>query len=181
MTIDKDTSCRDVTKLNETLPPVESDVSYNSGTSQLTGNHESRRFEGRRHTDWAKQLHEIDWLFAVLRPSQENLIYGDVTIAGKGLQNLGLCLALRAFEQRGVFIVPHLLWHGNSVFPVASEGPPPFSRLLRHTRGCGGFFFWKLKVVNCPVFNAVVERIGLRGCCGCIPTRILTGWLRYIW
>jgi hypothetical protein len=36
-------------------------------------------------------------------------LYGDVTIAGEGLQNLGLCSALRAFEQEGIFIVPHLL------------------------------------------------------------------------
>jgi hypothetical protein len=36
-------------------------------------------------------------------------LYGDVTIAGEGLQHLGLCLALRAFEQGGIFIVPHLL------------------------------------------------------------------------
>ena len=35
--------------------------------------------------------------------------YGDVTIAGEGLQNLGLCLALRAFEQGEIFIVPYLL------------------------------------------------------------------------
>jgi hypothetical protein len=49
---------------------------------------------------------------------------GDVTITGEGLQNLGLCLTLRAFEQAGIFIVPHLLWHGISVFPVSSEGPP---------------------------------------------------------
>jgi hypothetical protein len=28
-------------------------------------------------------------------------LYGDVTIAGEGLQNLGLCSALRAFEQGG--------------------------------------------------------------------------------
>jgi hypothetical protein len=26
-------------------------------------------------------------------------LYGDVTIAGEGLQNLGLCSALRAFEK----------------------------------------------------------------------------------
>jgi hypothetical protein len=51
-------------------------------------------------------------------------LYGDVTITGEGLQNLGLCSALRAFEQGGIFIVPHLLWHGASVFPVLSEGPP---------------------------------------------------------
>jgi hypothetical protein len=34
-------------------------------------------------------------------------LHGDVT--GEGLQNLGLCSALRAFEQGGIFIVPHLL------------------------------------------------------------------------
>jgi hypothetical protein len=31
------------------------------------------------------------------------------SIAGEGLQNLGLCSALRAFKQGGIFIVPHLL------------------------------------------------------------------------
>jgi hypothetical protein len=50
-------------------------------------------------------------LFIVLRPAQEFFTYryGDITIAGEGLQNLGLCSALRAFEQRGIFIVQHLL------------------------------------------------------------------------
>jgi hypothetical protein len=88
-------------------------------------------------------------------------LYGDITITGEGLKNLGLCSALRAFEQGGIFIVPHLLWHGASVFLVSSEGLPhsvtsydtqgemenlflprssrfPISHLLRHTRGCGG-------------------------------------------
>ena len=34
---------------------------------------------------------------------------------------------LTSFEQgtRGIFIVPHLQWHGTSVFAVSSEGPPP--------------------------------------------------------
>jgi hypothetical protein len=36
-------------------------------------------------------------------------LYGDVTIAGEWLQNLSLCSALGAFEQEGIFIVPHLL------------------------------------------------------------------------
>jgi hypothetical protein len=36
-------------------------------------------------------------------------LYGDVIIAGEGLQKLGLCSALRAFEQGGIFIVPQLL------------------------------------------------------------------------
>jgi hypothetical protein len=51
-------------------------------------------------------------------------LYGDVTITCGGMQNIGLCSALRAFEQVGIFIMPHLLWHGTSVFPVSSEGPP---------------------------------------------------------
>jgi hypothetical protein len=33
----------------------------------------------------------------------------DVTITGEEVQNLGVCLALRAFEQGGIFIVSHLL------------------------------------------------------------------------
>jgi hypothetical protein len=36
-------------------------------------------------------------------------LYEDVTIAGEGLQNLGLSSVLKAFEQEGIFIVPHLL------------------------------------------------------------------------
>jgi hypothetical protein len=36
-------------------------------------------------------------------------LYGDVTIAGEGLQNLGLCSVLKAFEQEVIFTVPHLL------------------------------------------------------------------------
>jgi hypothetical protein len=51
-------------------------------------------------------------------------LYGDITIAGEGLQNLGLCSALRVFKQGGIFIVPHLLWHRTLVFPVSSEGSP---------------------------------------------------------
>jgi hypothetical protein len=43
------------------------------------------------------------------------------TITGEGLQNLGLWSSPRAFEQGGIFIVPHLLWHGASVFPVSSQ------------------------------------------------------------
>jgi hypothetical protein len=64
---------------------------------------------------------QIDWFTSRTKFFH---LYGDVTIAGEGLQNLGLCSALRAFEQGGIFIVPHLLWHGTSVFPVSSEGPP---------------------------------------------------------
>jgi hypothetical protein len=36
-------------------------------------------------------------------------LHGDVTIAGEGLQNLGLYSALSAFEQERIFIEPYLL------------------------------------------------------------------------
>jgi hypothetical protein len=47
----------------------------------------------------------------ILRLALERIFHlrGDVTIAGEGLQNLGLCTALSAFEQEGIFIMPHLL------------------------------------------------------------------------
>jgi hypothetical protein len=43
----------------------------------------------------------------------------------EGLQNVGLCSALRAFEQGGIFvIVPHLLQRWASDFQALSEEPP---------------------------------------------------------
>jgi hypothetical protein len=51
----------------------------------------------------------IDYLlfYIPLKNFSLNIQYGDIT--GEGLQNLGLCSVLRAFEQGGIFIVPHLL------------------------------------------------------------------------
>jgi hypothetical protein len=46
----------------------------------------------------------IDRIFAVLRPVQWRR-----TIADERLQNLAICSTLRAFEQAGIFIVPHML------------------------------------------------------------------------
>jgi hypothetical protein len=86
----------------------------------------------------------IDWLFTVSHPPQEFFTYMEtsplpvkgckieilivifslyINDISKLLRNLGLCSALRAFEQGGIFIVSHLLWHGTSVFPISSEGP----------------------------------------------------------
>jgi hypothetical protein len=47
----------------------------------------------------------------VLHPAQDFFTYMETSpvITGEGLQNLGLCSALKAFEQGGIFIVPHLL------------------------------------------------------------------------
>jgi hypothetical protein len=40
-------------------------------------------------------------------------------IADEGLQNLSLCLTLRAFDQGGI-----VLWHWASDFAVSSKAPP---------------------------------------------------------
>jgi hypothetical protein len=51
----------------------------------------------------------VGWLFYCFTSRSKHFhVYGDVTIIGKGLQNLGLCSALSPFEQGGMFIVPHL-------------------------------------------------------------------------
>jgi hypothetical protein len=48
----------------------------------------------------------------IVRPAQEYFTYMETSplpVKVEVLQNLGLCSALRAFEQGGIFIVPHLL------------------------------------------------------------------------
>ena len=48
--------------------------------------------------------------------------YGDVTIAGDGLEKLGLCWARMGFVQIGICSLPHLQCHGASNFAVLSVG-----------------------------------------------------------
>jgi hypothetical protein len=50
----------------------------------------------------------------------------------KGLQNFGLCSALRAFEQGGFFILQHLLWHGSRFFRFHPKDRPIQSLLTTH-------------------------------------------------
>jgi hypothetical protein len=75
---------------------------------------------------YSSRVPNIDWLIIYRFMSRSIIfhLYGDVTIAGEGLQNWGLCSALRAFEQGGIFIVPRLLWYRTSVIRVLSERPP---------------------------------------------------------
>jgi hypothetical protein len=91
-------------------------------------------------------------------------LYGDVIIADEGLQNLGLCSALRAFGQGGIFIVPHLLWHGTSVFPVSSEGSPQ-SVASYDTWGCGGSILIRILTVpwrsKHPLPTGRTRRVGV--------------------
>jgi hypothetical protein len=77
------------------------------------------------HNVISKNYHEWyhidikDWLIIYCFTSHSRIFH-----LYEGLQNLGLCLVLRAFEKGGIFIVPHLLQHGTSVFPVSSRGLP---------------------------------------------------------
>jgi hypothetical protein len=70
------------------------------------------------------ELHsDLNWLMIdyLLFYSRSRCMYMYVTIDGK----IGhMCSAIWAFEQGKIFIEPHLLWHGDLVFPVSSEGPP---------------------------------------------------------
>jgi hypothetical protein len=81
---------------------------------------------------------EICWLVGYCFTSCSRIfyLYGDVSITCEWLQNLGLCSALRAIEQGGIFIVPHLLWHGASVFWSHPKDCPIQSPLTTHYRGC---------------------------------------------
>jgi hypothetical protein len=46
---------------------------------------------------------------------------GDVIISSEWLQNLGLLMSLKTFEQGGIFIVQYLLWQRASVFEISSS------------------------------------------------------------
>jgi hypothetical protein len=48
-------------------------------------------------------------IYCLMSSSRIFHLYGVFIITDEWLQNLGLCLALRAFEQEGIFILPHLL------------------------------------------------------------------------
>jgi hypothetical protein len=82
--------------------------------------------------NWPSGSVEEDWLiiYVLTSPSRIFLLYGDVKIAGEGLQNLGLCLTPRAFEQGGTLCqlspgLPksrtfdsHLLKDAHKLFPI---------------------------------------------------------------
>jgi hypothetical protein len=70
-------------------------------------------------------------------------LYEDVTITVEGLENLGLCSALRAFEQGGVLLC-HTWCCTGSRFSAIIWRTIPFSCLLRHVRGSGGPILTKI-------------------------------------
>jgi hypothetical protein len=95
------------------------------------------------HSHFIKSFLKINWLcivFALLK--NFSLLYGGVTITGEGVHNLGLWSELGSFEQGGIFIVLHLMWNGASGFFCFIRR----SRLLRHTRICGGSILTRVLV-----------------------------------
>ena len=48
--------------------------------------------------------------------------FEDVTVDAEKFETFGRCFALMVFEQRGIFIVPHLQSHGTIVLEVLSNG-----------------------------------------------------------
>jgi hypothetical protein len=62
-------------------------------------------------------------LFVYSHASNFSAIWWLSPLPVTGPQILGLCSALRVFKQGGIFIVPHLLQHGTSVYTVSSERP----------------------------------------------------------
>jgi hypothetical protein len=51
----------------------------------------------------------IDYFLFYVQLKNFHFKYGNVTITGEGLQNLGIWSALGAFGKGGIFIVLHLL------------------------------------------------------------------------
>jgi hypothetical protein len=104
------------------------------------------------------------WLFAYKYycTSSSKIFHldGDVTNAGEGFQNLGLCSALRAFEQGEIFIVSYLLWYGASVFPVSFEGPT-HSVASNNTHGDDWLITWgfmsRSRIFSSPELKAQVS------------------------
>jgi hypothetical protein len=94
----------------------------------------------------------IDWLIIYCFTSRSRIFhiwYGDVTITGEGLQNFGLCSALRAFEQGGIFIVPHLLWHGPRFFLSHPKDHPIIQSPLTTRKGCRRSIL--TRILTCPL------------------------------
>jgi hypothetical protein len=88
---------------------------------------------------WAT-LKRLDWLIIYGFTSRSRIfhLYGDITITGEGLQNLGLCSALRAFwAGRDLYRATPAVTRDLG-FPGLVRRSAPFSRLVRHTKGCGG-------------------------------------------
>jgi hypothetical protein len=141
-------------------------VSYNATQLRITCL-STTFFRRATNSQLRRRERLIDWLiiYCLNFTSHSRIfhLYGDVTFAGEGLQNLGLCSALRVFEQGEIFIVPHLLWHGTSVFQSGLiRRTTQFSRLLRHVWGCGGSILTRIIWWYCSTVNICFDTYSIK-------------------
>ena len=99
----------------------------------------------------------IDWLCIVLRPAQEFFTY---ILPVKGCKVWSFDRHSGPSSRKGSLnIVPHLLWHGTSVFRShPKDRPGPFSLLLQHTRGCGGSILTRI-LTSCYQENVSIMHL----------------------
>ena len=67
--------------------------------------------------------------------------------------NFDLCLAFMAVEQWGFFSVPHLLWHGASVYNGHLRGPVTLTSLAERLAGNCHYLFWQLRSVAAEIWT----------------------------
>jgi hypothetical protein len=83
----------------------------------------SRGTHSKKMCRWGQTIRLIDLVFYV--PLKNiSLVWRRHHYRWRASKFGPLLAVLKSFEQRGIFIVPHLLCHWASVFPVSSEGPP---------------------------------------------------------
>ena len=74
--------------------------------------------------------------------------YGNVTIADEGLQIWPMLGTHMAIELWGFLSVPHLLWHGASIYNGHIGGPVTLTPIAKHLE------------LSLPVYDLVLSRLG---------------------
>jgi hypothetical protein len=94
-------------------------------------------------------------------------IYGDVTIAGGGLQKLDLCSALSAFEQRGI-LIGHTYsdtgpWYFRS-YPRDRTIQSPLTTLMGLRRSYSNLECCKCSSLTMSIWSLVIRFFNIQRC-----------------
>ena len=99
-------------------------------------------------------------LFGVYRSAQNFFTHMETSqLPVKGCKFKFLCSALVAIDQWEFFNVPHLLWHGPTLYNGHLRGPvtlTPVAERLAVELSLPVFDDWKLKLLNTCLLNAVM-------------------------
>ena len=97
---------------------------------------------------YARSKEDDYFLFSGLTSHSKILYsYWDVNITCEGLQIFNLCSTLMVIEQWGFFSVPHLLWHGASVYNGHLWGSLALTLIAESLAGGFHYLFLRLKSV----------------------------------